>query len=318
MKQINLFKLLARIFAVSFFLALVITCGSATDPKPQAPNTITYPATNDDTWEAGVEWTQTWSDEFSYAEFDTNTWTRQTLLSPYNNEWQQYPGGTSSDNAYVKDGYMIIKASMKGSKHGKGQYTSARVISNPGGENGTSTAEGRTFLYGKIAARIQLPSGKGVWPAFWMLGANTSETGGSTPWPQCGEIDIMESGSKNDKNYGQGSTHGTLHHDPTVANTPGGANQYLPSAHYTLPNGEFFAEKFHVFELEWNEDEIIWRVDGIEIGDESISQAGRSEFHLPFYAIFNIAIGGDYTVNPDSSTPFPQFMYIDWIRHYTK
>ena len=95
-------------------------------------------------------------------------------------------------------------------------------------------------------------------------------------------------------------------------------NEILPSAEHTLPNGEFFAEKFHVFEIEWDEQSIVWKLDGTKIGERSISEATRSEFHENFYVIFNIAVGGNFTATPDSSTPFPQYMYIDWIRHYTK
>ena len=93
---------------------------------------------------------------------------------------------------------------------------------------------------------------------------------------------------------------------------------YVPSAEYTLPNGEIFAEKFHVFEIEWDESSIVWKFDGAQIGSQSVSEATRSEFHENFYVIFNIAVAGAFTSVPDSTTPFPQYMYVDWIRHYTK
>jgi len=285
----------------------------------ETPGEFVYPAVNADSWTPGDGWTLSWQDEFNDGAFDTNTWTRQTMLNPPNNEWQQYFGGTSNDNAWEADGYMVLKASMNGTAHGDNQYKSARVISNPGGQDGSSSAEGKTFLYGKIAARIQLPYDKGIWPAFWMLGDNCSETGGDTTWPECGEIDILETGAKDDPAYGQGTTHGTLHHDPTVENiTNDWNNLYLPSAEHTLPGGKFFAENFHVFEIEWDESKIVWKLDGAKIGEQSISEAGRSEFHKPFYVLFNIAVGGDFTSTPDSTTHFPQYMYIDWIRHYTK
>jgi len=287
-----------------------------TDPEPKV---IAYPATNADTWTPGEGWSLAWEDGFNDGTFDTNVWTRQRMMDPPNNEWQQYPGGTDATYAYEENGYMILKAAKTGASYADNNFMSARVISNPGGQDSASGTDGKLFKYGKIAARIQVPYGKGIWPAFWMLGDNINETGGSTTWPECGEIDIMEIGEGTKANYGQGTTLGTLHHDPTVENVPfNWNNEILPSAEHTLPNGEFFAEKFHVFEIEWDEQSIVWKLDGTKIGERSISEATRSEFHENFYVIFNIAVGGNFTATPDSSTPFPQYMYIDWIRHYTK
>lgn len=274
-------------------------------------------ASNLDDYTVTNEWKLVWEDNFNDGVFDTNTWTRQVNLNPHNQEWQQYTG--EPDTAWEADGVMIIKAEMTGTVHGAGNYESARVISNPGGQNGDSGTDGKTFKYGKIAARIQLPKGKGLWPAFWMLGDNRSETGGDTGWPQCGEIDIMESGSAKYPNYGQGTITGALHHDPSIDNSGDWqSNHVLSAGHYTLPNSELFSEAFHVFEIEWDVNSIIWKVDGIQIGQQSISEAGRSEFHKDFYVIFNIAVSGWYTVPPDNTTPFPAYMYVDWIRHYTK
>ncbi|MGM0508107.1 MAG: glycoside hydrolase family 16 protein, partial [Fusobacteriota bacterium] len=269
-------------------------------------------------WEAGAGWTLNWSDEFDDGVFDTDTWTRQVMYDPFNNELQQYLDNSSV--AYEENGNMVIKADhIEGRPYNQpDSYTSARVISNPGGQSGNSGATGKTFKYGKIAARIKLPGGKGIWPAFWMLGDNISETGGDTGWPQCGEIDILETGSVYDPNYGQGTVHGTVHRDPGTESNPLGYNEYISAGSYTLPNGEYFKEDFHVFEIEWDENQIIWKLDGVQFGNKDISSDVENEFHKPFYVLFNIAVGGHFTDTPDETTGFPQYMYIDWIRHYVK
>ena len=297
----------------------IFDLGPDPDAGPDSGPTAaySYPAANasNDSYDPGTGWTLDWSDEFNDGEFDTNVWTKQRLMDPYNGEWQQYTGDAST--AYEQDGYMILEADWSGVVHADNNYTSARVISNPGGQSGATDAEGRVFRYGKIAARIQLPYGKGIWPAFWMLGDNISETGGDTAWPMSGEIDILETGAGGDPDYGQGTVHGTIHHDPTADNSSGD-NLYLTAGSYTLPDGEFFGANFRVFEIEWDEQQIIWRLDGQQFGSMSISEAGRTEFHEDFYVLFNIAVGGNFTADPDDSTDFPQYMYIDWIRHYVQ
>ena len=270
-----------------------------------------------DDWDPGQGWELAWSDEFNDGDFDTNIWTRQRWMTPPNNELESYTGDPAT--AYEENGSMVLKATYDGGGYDQqGNYTSARVISNPGGQDGNSGADGKTFKYGKIAARIKLPGGKGIWPAFWMLGDNISETGGSTDWPQCGEIDILETGAKGDPNYGQGTVHATVHRDPGTESNPEGYNDYVPAGSYTLANGELFKEEFHVFSIEWDQEEIIWKLDGIEFGRKDISSDIENEFHKDFYVLFNIAVGGHYTATPDETTGFPQYMYIDWIRHYTK
>ncbi len=274
-----------------------------------------YPASNPDSYMPGAGWKLAWSDEFDQSELDESVWTRQPMKFPYNNEMQQYLGDASV--AYTENGYMVIKADRVRETNTRGSFTSARVISNPGGADGNSGAAGKTFLYGKIAARIQLPYGRGLWPAFWMLGDNVSETGGDTNWPVCGEIDILESGSNRAAGNGDGTVSGALHHDPSPNNTRK-QNLCLDSALTTLPNGELLGSKFRVYEIEWDKDKIVWKLDGVQFGEASISEETRDEFHKEFYAIFNIAVGGNFTVSPDDETPFPQYMYVDWIRHYTR
>ncbi len=127
------------------------------------------------------EWKLAWSDEFDGETLDSNNWNRQIVKAGrFNEEWQRYTD--SEENAYIEDGKLIIKTIHESDKHGLDQYTSARL----------NTAKKQSWKHGKIAARIKLPEGEGIWPAFWMLGSNIDENGGDTPWPQCGEIDIWE------------------------------------------------------------------------------------------------------------------------------
>ena len=273
------------------------------------------PARNRDDYDPGPGWNLVWSDEFDGDELDTNVWTRQVMPDPFNNELQQYTDDL--ENSFVRRGNLGIRVVWDGVEHADNRYTSARIISNPGGQTGTTDAEGKTFLYGKIAARIQLPTGKGMWPAFWLLGDNISETGGDTDWPSSGEIDIMESGGGGAPSWGLGTVLGTIHHDPSEDNTLG-SNRYISAGAKLLRDRELLGERFRVYEIEWDEEQIVWKLDGEEFGSVSIAEASRSEFQLPFYAILNVAVGGTFAVTPDEETPFPQYMYVDWVRHYQR
>lgn len=275
----------------------------------------THPLTDDDYTVDTTKWTIAWSDEFNNNTFDTDTWARQIWLTPPNNEWEQYTG--EEDTAYEEDGYMILKADLKdGMESGYGNYTSARVISNPGGSDGDSGSTGKTFEYGKIAARIQLPSGKGVWPAFWMLGDNIYETGGDTSWPSCGEIDILETGfsGNEDGEWGGATLGGAIHYDTSIDNDTG--SWTYETDHTSLDEGRY-SDDFHVYEIEWDESSITWRVDEEEFFTTDITDSMYNEFREEFYILFNIAIGGNLTDDPDG-TDYPKYMKIDWIRHYTK
>ena len=193
---------------------------------------------------------------------------------------------------------MVIKAIHKSNKHGHNQYTSARL----------HTANKQAWKYGKIAARIKLPKGKGIWPAFWMLGANIDENGGDTPWPQSGEIDILELYGTEDNAVVEANIH---YADKNNVHANMGA------VAYKLKEG-IFADAFHIFELEWNQNTLTWLVDGQAYATTSINTSERNEFHHEFFLLLNIAVGGTYAGWPDETTVFPQHMYVDWIRVYKK
>jgi|GEM_PF-6941392 len=245
-------------------------------------------------------WTLDWSDEFNQGTINSTNWTHQVLAAgTFNNEWQRYTD--SSENSYIEtdlegNDALVIEAKYNGQGLERGNFTSARMITN----------EKVEYKYGKIAARIKVPEGQGIWPAFWMLGTNISETGGSVDWPYCGEIDIMEKiGGTYDK---ERTVHGTVHF----------ANQ---NNQYEYQGGsksitEYLSADYHVYEIEWNADRIIWRLDGVEYHRQDMRGSEFSEFEKPFYLLLNVAVGGDWPGYPDSTTEFPQKMYVDWVRVY--
>lgn len=246
-------------------------------------------------YDPGNEWNLIWSDEFDQDTIDTTNWNFQVeKAGRFNDEWQRYTN--SSDNAYIDNNCLVIRAIHETDVHGIDQYTSARL----------HTANKHSWKYGKIAARIKLPEGEGIWPAFWMLGANIDENGGDTPWPQSGEIDILELyGSKDDA-----VIEANLHYADA-------SNQHamMGAVSYELEEG-IFADSFHIFELEWDENKISWFVDGQQYASTPITANDRSEFHKEFFILLNLAVGGTFAGRPDETTQFPQYMYVDWVRVY--
>lgn len=243
------------------------------------------------------EWNLVWADEFDGETLNPEYWNRQIVRAGrFNDEWQRYTD--SEKNAYVEDGILILNAIHESDEHGVDQYTSARL----------NTAGKQSFKYGKIAARIKLPKGEGIWPAFWMLGTNINENGGDTPWPQSGEIDILELYGSKDPAVIEANIH---YADENEQHTMMGA---VP---YTLPEGDF-SDDFHIFELEWSADSLKWFVDGNQFASVSITDEVYSEFRKDFFILLNIAVGGTWAGRPNDTTPFPAQMHVDWVRYYQK
>jgi beta-glucanase (GH16 family) len=242
-------------------------------------------------------WKLVWSDEFNGTTLDTLNWNFQVEeAGRFNDEWQRYTN--SSENAYIENEQLVIRALHESNAHGMNQYTSARL----------HTANKQTWKYGKIAARIKLPTGKGIWPAFWMLGANIDENGGNTPWPQSGEVDILELyGSKN-----PAVVEANIHY----ANSEN-KHAMMGAVAHQLESGNF-SDDFHTFELEWSAESFVWFVDGQKYASVDITSEEMSEFHKDFFLLLNVAVGGAHAGRPDESTSFPQYMYVDWIRVYQK
>lgn len=237
-----------------------------------------------------------WSDDFNYTGFpDANNWQNETGAGGWgNNEWQYYTSGRSQ-NCRVEDSCLIIEARKE--NYGGSSYTSARLI---------TYYDHKYWQYGKVEARMKLPYGKGIWPAFWMLGKSLFE---GSNWPACGEIDIMEliggGEGKDDKIYGT----------PHWADA---SNQHaMYGGNYQLPTGTF-ADTFHVFSIEWTAAYIKWYMDGIQYHVIDITPSALSEFQKPFFIILNLAVGGNWPGYPDGTNVFPQKMYVDYVRVYQK
>jgi len=288
-------------FVIILIIAITLLSCKNKEKKMDINNTNngkdTVSTLNKDAYQPGLNWKLAWSDEFEADTINVNNWNSQVVeAGRFNEEWQRYTN--SNKNAYIENNCLVIKAIHESDVHGKDQYTSARL----------NTANKHAWKYGKIAASMKLPQGKGIWPAFWMLGTNINENGGDTPWPQCGEIDIFELyGSKDDA---------VIEANAHYANKAG-SHAMMGAADFKLEQGKF-ADAFHIFELEWDTNSITWLVDGNQFASMPISEDELSEFHEEFFMIFNIAVGGTYAGRPDATTKFPQYMYVDWVRVYNK
>lgn len=203
-----------------------------------------------------------------------------------NNELQYYTNRT--ENVKVENGVLLISA-KKESFEGA-SYTSARLV----------TKGKFVQAYGRFEARMRLPYGQGVWPAFWLLGANIDEVG----WPQTGEIDIMEYRGQNPTVI-LGTVHG-----------PGYSAAESITKSYALENDRFDTG-FHIFGIEWGPDYINYYVDDVLYNQiKPTDVTGQWVFDHPFYIIINLAIGGDFVGSPNAQTTFPQTMLIDYVRVY--
>jgi beta-glucanase (GH16 family) len=246
-------------------------------------------------------WTLAWSDEFSTphgSSPDPTKWTYDLGGKGWgNHELESYTN--RKENARIEKGNLVITAQKETYTGGDGvtrDYTSARL----------KTQGLFTQTYGRIEARIKIPAGQGMWPAFWMLGEDIPTVG----WPKCGEIDMMENiGKEPDK------LHGSLHGPSTTANTGD-----LTSI-FTLPAGQNFADNFHIFAVEWEPDTVRFYVDTnlyATFRSSDWPPGGKWVFDHPFFIILNLAVGGDWPGSPDASTKFPQSMLVDYVRVYTK
>ncbi len=237
-------------------------------------------------------YTLQWNDEFDGNVLDAASWTYEIgdgcpqLCGWGNNELQYYTN--SRDNLYFQDGKMIIEARQE--VYSGKNYTSARI----------KTAGKKSFRFGRIDIRASLPSGKGIWPALWML----PEPNALGSWPTSGEIDIMELiGSEPE------IVHGTVHYGPGPGSTTISRSKRIEGG---------VQNEFHVYSLEWEEDEIRWYIDGSLYSTVNKNDIGTATypFNEAFYFVMNLAVGGNWPGAPDQSTNFPQRLIVDYIRVY--
>jgi len=242
----------------------------------------------------------TWSDEFNGpagSAVDPAKWRFDIGGSGWGNNEQQYYTNSTRNASLDGAGNLVITARRENPAnyqchYGTCQYTSARLLTS-----GTFTQ-----TYGRFEARMKLPRGQGIWPAFWMLGNDI----GSVGWPNSGEIDIME-------NIGRepNTVHGTIH-------GPGYSGGEGIGAGYTI--GQPFADGFHTFAVDWSPNLIVWYVDGNEYQRRTPADLGgdRWVFDHPFFMIMNVAVGGNWPGYPDASTTFPQTLTVDYVRVYAQ
>lgn len=253
--------------------------------------------------QAPAGWTLTWSDEFNGADGsspDPTKWTYDIGGDGWGNqELEMYTGAPS--NAEIRGGDLVITARKESIADAKGtthKYTSARL----------KTQGIFAQQYGRFEARIKIPKGEGMWPAFWLLGANIDKVG----WPHCGEVDIMENIGKE-----PALVHGSLHSASTVKTT---RDYTAPFA--AFPDAPGFSDDFHVYAVEWDAGAVKFIVDSREYGSMTkevwVKGNGEWPFDQPFFVILNLAVGGNWPGPPDKSTKFPQQMLVDYVRVYKK
>jgi beta-glucanase (GH16 family) len=234
-------------------------------------------------------WVLDWSDEFDGPVLDRTKWVPETGGNGWGNDELEFYTARP-ENVRVDGGNLVIEARRE--DYGGRHTTSARIK--------TAGKVERTF--GRYEARIKVPRGQGIWPAFWLLGADVDKVG----WPRCGEIDVME-------NIGRepNVVHGTLH-------GPGYSGEHGIGKPSVLERGTY-ADDFHVYAVEWEPREIRWYRDGILYHTARPDTVkGDWVFEHPFFVILNLAVGGAWPGNPDATTAFPQQMLVDYVRVYRR
>ncbi len=258
------------------------------------------PAPEPEVWVAPTGgWVETWRDDFdgpAQAAPDVSRWNTEVNELGFNDELNH--NTADRKNSFLDgSGNLVLQALEErylneGGTPSVQPYTSARL----------NTQDKLEQAYGKFEARIQLPEGgRGVWPAFWLLGADIDDP--EVGWPECGEVDILE---------WRGSEPATIIsslHGPSYS----GGSSYHGS--YTLPAGSY--GEFHTYTFEWTADAVRWLVDGNQLylmtADSIRARGQRWVYDQPFFIILNLAIGGIFDGDPDAATRFPQRMVVDYV-----
>ncbi len=270
-------------------IAFVLTaCSPATLIPPPTSTPSATPSPTPAAWDL-AGWNSVWNDEFDGTELDRSNWTFDIGGNGWGNaEWEAYTD--KPENVRVEDGMLVITAIEDPSLPAGRPYSSARI----------KTQGLHSWQYGRIEARIKLPYGQGIWPAFWMLGDNNKG------WPTSGEIDILEHVGKEPN-----TIHATVH-------APGYSGGSGVTTSFEVP-ANTLKDDFHVYAIEWQENEIRWFFDDQEyfkltpadVPDEWI-------FDHEFFIIMNLAVGGRWPGYPDDTTIFPQQMLVDYVRVYQR
>jgi beta-glucanase (GH16 family) len=256
-----------------------------------APACAANPASNDS------KWTLTWSDEFNGPDGtspDPAKWKFDTGGGGWGNkELESY---TARPENVVERGGNLVLSEVKE------DYTGADGIARPYTSGRIETKGLFAQAYGRIEARMKLPVGKGIWPAFWMLGDADPQVN----WPAMGEIDIMEA-------IGDPHTIYSTLHGPGYSGSDG------ISKKFPLPDGAAIDSGFHVYAVEWAPNDLKFYFDGDLIAERTPADLPRGAtwvYEHPFFIILNVAVGGAWPGNPDETTLFPQQMLVDYVRVY--
>ncbi|MCK6546691.1 glycoside hydrolase family 16 protein [Myxococcota bacterium] len=264
----------------TFFLLFLSACASESDAIVEPP----------------IDWFLSWNDEFdgpAGALPDASRWTFDVGGSGWGNDQLEFD--TDRPENVSVDGLGRLAITARREAYEGREYTSGRIL----------TKGLFAQAYGRIEARILLPPGQGIWPAFWMLGADFEEVG----WPECGEIDIMEF-----RGQDRGVVHGSLHGPGYFGGSP-------VTAAYRLPDDKNFDEAFHVFAVEWDPGRITWSVDDEVyqiVTTSDVLARGRWVFDGPFFILLNVAVGGSFVGPPNANTPFPASMVVDYVRVFER
>jgi beta-glucanase (GH16 family) len=282
--------------AAASLLAMLLAadaCGGAKASPASAPTPSPEPSPAP---APSGPWQLSWSDEFGTdGAPDPGKWVYDLGGNGWgNNELETYTD--RRENARVRGGSLVITArqeTFRGEDGTERPYTSARL----------KTFGTFSQAYGKFEARMKLPRGQGIWPAFWMLGDSITSAG----WPACGEIDIMENIGKEPN-----TVHGTIH-------GPGYSGGQAIGAPYSVAAP--FADAFHVFTIEWEPNVIRWYVDGtlyLTRTQADLPAGTRWVYDSPAFLLLNLAVGGNWPGYPDATTTFPQELVVDYVKVYKR
>jgi beta-glucanase (GH16 family) len=267
------------------FTLILLLCASAVAQSSVTP--------------ASSPWVLTWTDEFhgpNGSAPDSSKWVIETGGNGWGNRELEYYTARPA-NVYQQDGNLVIKALREKYTGPDGitrDYTSARL----------KTLGEFSQEYGRFEARMKIPRGQSMWPAFWMMGDDIDKVG----WPACGEIDVMENIGKE-----PAIVHGSIH-------GPGFDDGDL-EANFSLPAGQALADDFHLYAVEWEPDAIRFYLDDhlyVTRTHADMRPGWKWSFDHPFFLLLNVAVGGDWPGSPDASTVFPQTMLVDYVRVYRR
>lgn len=236
-------------------------------------------------------WVVTWSDEFrgeAGAPPDPANWVHDVGGDGWGNSQLEH-NTDRTENASL-DGAGLLNIVARAEDYEGNAYTSARLKTDGLFDQ----------AYGRFEARVKVPQGTGLWPAFWLLGAEFSDIG----WPWCGEVDVLEMKGEEPE-----TVYGTIH-------GPGYSGSGGISGSYTLDDGAF-SDGFHNYAVEIDEGHISWLIDDVVYSRVTAADLPDDATWVnddPFFIILNLAVGGNYVQTPDETTPFPATMAVDWVR----